>query len=92
MSCCKNQKYFHQWWLTNSVNPEVRVRDLPPRAPMSKERHLQLRRVPTVNDIRVKKCWICLEEETYQPGMPVRPDDWCHPCSCSLICHTKVNS
>ncbi|CCA66443.1 hypothetical protein PIIN_00129 [Serendipita indica DSM 11827] len=44
-------------------------------------------RVPTISDIRVKKCWICLEVEVY--GESEASADWCHPCKCSLMCHGK---
>ncbi|KDQ55926.1 hypothetical protein JAAARDRAFT_59382 [Jaapia argillacea MUCL 33604] len=44
------------------------------------------RRVPTVNDLRVKECYICREEERHdQPTQP--PRAWVHPCSCTLIAH-----
>ncbi|KAL1745309.1 hypothetical protein HDZ31DRAFT_36705 [Schizophyllum fasciatum] len=43
-------------------------------------------RPPTVNDLRVKLCFICREEETYdQPEDP--PRAWCHPCKCTLVAH-----
>ncbi|KIM26508.1 hypothetical protein M408DRAFT_330488 [Serendipita vermifera MAFF 305830] len=42
-------------------------------------------RTPTISDIRVKQCWICLEEEVSGARNP--SSDWCHPCKCSLICH-----
>ncbi|KAF9815657.1 hypothetical protein IEO21_04447 [Rhodonia placenta] len=42
--------------------------------------------VPTVDDLRVKLCFICREEERYD-----NPDDpprvWTHPCSCTLVAH-----
>ncbi|KAI1789666.1 hypothetical protein LXA43DRAFT_1019810 [Ganoderma leucocontextum] len=42
--------------------------------------------VPTVQDLRVKLCYICREEERYDnPEDPPRP--WTHPCSCTLIAH-----
>ncbi|TRM63280.1 hypothetical protein BD626DRAFT_537166 [Schizophyllum amplum] len=43
-------------------------------------------RPPTVDDLRVKLCFICREEETYdQPEDP--PRAWCHPCKCTLVAH-----
>ncbi|KAG8772410.1 hypothetical protein FRC15_002752 [Serendipita sp. 397] len=50
-------------------------------------RPLRRGRVPTISDIRVKTCWICLEEET--AGDPNASGDWCHPCKCTLVCHGK---
>ncbi|EIW56613.1 uncharacterized protein TRAVEDRAFT_170515 [Trametes versicolor FP-101664 SS1] len=42
--------------------------------------------VPTVNDLRVKLCYICREEERYDnPESPARP--WTHPCACTLVAH-----
>ncbi|KAI0632917.1 hypothetical protein C8Q77DRAFT_1120476 [Trametes polyzona] len=42
--------------------------------------------VPTVNDLRVKRCYICYEEEFYDnPEDP--PRAWTHPCSCTLVAH-----
>ncbi|KAA1474173.1 hypothetical protein DENSPDRAFT_823929 [Dentipellis sp. KUC8613] len=42
--------------------------------------------VPTVNDLRVKLCYICREEEPFdKPDDPPRP--WTHPCSCTLVAH-----
>ncbi|KAI8990432.1 hypothetical protein BD414DRAFT_413638 [Trametes punicea] len=42
--------------------------------------------VPTVDDLKVKSCYICLEEERFD-----RPEDppraWTHPCSCTLVAH-----
>ncbi|EGO28675.1 hypothetical protein SERLADRAFT_366371 [Serpula lacrymans var. lacrymans S7.9] len=44
------------------------------------------RSVPTVNDLRVKLCYICREEERYDaPEDPPRP--WTHPCNCTLVAH-----
>ncbi|KAI0759067.1 hypothetical protein C8Q74DRAFT_1319825 [Fomes fomentarius] len=46
----------------------------------------QQRWVPTVNDLRVKLCYICREEERYDnPEDP--PRAWTHPCSCTLVAH-----
>ncbi|KAH9852886.1 hypothetical protein C2E23DRAFT_885258 [Lenzites betulinus] len=43
-------------------------------------------RVPTVNDLRIKLCYICREEERYDsPEDP--PRAWTHPCSCTLVAH-----
>ncbi|KAJ8469153.1 hypothetical protein ONZ51_g9184 [Trametes cubensis] len=42
--------------------------------------------VPTVDDLRVKSCYICREEEQFDnPEDP--PRAWTHPCSCTLIAH-----
>lgn len=43
-------------------------------------------RVPTVDDLRVKLCYICREEERYDsPQDP--PTVWVHPCKCTLVAH-----
>ncbi|KAF8154187.1 hypothetical protein B0H34DRAFT_661343 [Crassisporium funariophilum] len=44
-------------------------------------------RVPTVNDLRVKLCYICREEELDAIEDP--PRAWTHPCSCTLIAHEQ---
>ncbi|KAJ3837242.1 hypothetical protein EV361DRAFT_797926 [Lentinula raphanica] len=42
--------------------------------------------VPTIDDIRVKMCYICREEENAdEPSDP--PRTWTHPCKCTLIAH-----
>ncbi|KAJ4480929.1 hypothetical protein J3R30DRAFT_2380835 [Lentinula aciculospora] len=42
--------------------------------------------VPTIDDIRVKMCYICREEESFnEPSDP--PRVWTHPCKCTLIAH-----
>ncbi|TFY73924.1 hypothetical protein EWM64_g10088, partial [Hericium alpestre] len=42
--------------------------------------------VPTVDDLRVKLCYICREEERYDsPEEP--PRAWTHPCNCTLVAH-----
>lgn len=42
--------------------------------------------VPTIDDLRVKLCYICREEE--QADNPQEPRvSWVHPCSCTLIAH-----
>ncbi|ESK90871.1 ring finger domain protein [Moniliophthora roreri MCA 2997] len=44
------------------------------------------RAAPTVDDLRVKECFICQEVERYDdPGHT--PQDWVHPCRCTLIAH-----
>ncbi|KAG1750338.1 uncharacterized protein EDB91DRAFT_1106734 [Suillus paluster] len=44
------------------------------------------RRVPTINDLRIKLCYICREEERHDaPEEP--PRAWTHPCKCTLIAH-----
>ncbi|KAG6334545.1 hypothetical protein ID866_4542 [Astraeus odoratus] len=43
-------------------------------------------RVPTIDDLRVKLCYICREEERYDvPENP--PRAWTHPCRCTLVAH-----
>jgi len=42
--------------------------------------------VPTVDDLRVKLCYICREEE-YHDKPPELPAVWVHPCNCTLIAH-----
>ncbi|EKM52705.1 uncharacterized protein PHACADRAFT_261299 [Phanerochaete carnosa HHB-10118-sp] len=43
-------------------------------------------RVPTIDDLRVKLCWICRDEEYHdQPSEP--RVQWVHPCRCTLIAH-----
>ncbi|EKM75422.1 hypothetical protein AGABI1DRAFT_80034 [Agaricus bisporus var. burnettii JB137-S8] len=41
-------------------------------------------RVPTVDDLRVKLCYICREEEPNESGTQ---RTWTHPCKCTLIAH-----
>ncbi|KAF9034425.1 hypothetical protein BDZ89DRAFT_1062489 [Hymenopellis radicata] len=42
--------------------------------------------VPCIDDLRVKLCYICRDEERYdQPENP--PRVWIHPCRCALIAH-----
>ncbi|KAG8215394.1 hypothetical protein J3R82DRAFT_8995 [Butyriboletus roseoflavus] len=43
------------------------------------------RRIPTINDLKVKLCYICREEERYDA--PGTPRAWTHPCTCTLIAH-----
>ncbi|KAI0313477.1 hypothetical protein OF83DRAFT_1141173 [Amylostereum chailletii] len=40
--------------------------------------------VPTVDDLRVKLCYICREEERYDDPHATR---WTHPCTCTLVAH-----
>ncbi|GLB44199.1 putative RING-variant domain containing protein [Lyophyllum shimeji] len=44
-------------------------------------------RVPTVNDLRVKLCYICREEENYDAPPEDPPRAWTHPCTCTLVAH-----
>ncbi|KAF6750306.1 hypothetical protein DFP72DRAFT_910711 [Ephemerocybe angulata] len=45
-------------------------------------------RVPTVDDLRLKLCYICREEELYDaPENPRR--QWTHPCKCTLVAHEQ---
>ncbi|KAN0118790.1 hypothetical protein V8E52_004901 [Russula decolorans] len=41
---------------------------------------------PTVNDLRVKLCYICREEE-HHDSPPHPPTVWLHPCKCTLVAH-----
>ncbi|THH30296.1 hypothetical protein EUX98_g3882 [Antrodiella citrinella] len=42
--------------------------------------------VPTVEDLRVKMCYICREEEFHDK--PAEPTvQWVHPCNCTLVAH-----
>ncbi|KAJ7141229.1 hypothetical protein C8R44DRAFT_762999 [Mycena epipterygia] len=44
--------------------------------------------IPTFDDLRVKSCFICLEEE-HAPA-PKRANVWVHPCpNCALVAHDK---
>lgn len=41
---------------------------------------------PTIDDLRVKVCYICRDEEDEsEPSTP--PRVWVHPCTCTLIAH-----
>ncbi|KAL0952465.1 hypothetical protein HGRIS_006733 [Hohenbuehelia grisea] len=41
---------------------------------------------PTVNDLRLKTCYVCREEEKHdEPQNP--PKAWVHPCNCTLVAH-----
>ncbi|TFK48278.1 hypothetical protein OE88DRAFT_1684957 [Heliocybe sulcata] len=43
---------------------------------------------PTVDDLRVKLCYICREEERYdQPETQQNMSPWVHPCNCTLVAH-----
>ncbi|EPQ55892.1 hypothetical protein GLOTRDRAFT_76123 [Gloeophyllum trabeum ATCC 11539] len=45
-------------------------------------------RVPGVDDLRVKLCYICREEEQYdQPESQQNKSVWVHPCNCTLVAH-----
>ncbi|KAF8900444.1 hypothetical protein CPB84DRAFT_1680513, partial [Gymnopilus junonius] len=46
-------------------------------------------RVPTVNDLRVKLCYICREEESAEDPQQGPARAWTHPCSCTLIAHEQ---
>ncbi|KAF8496207.1 hypothetical protein F5888DRAFT_1794746 [Russula emetica] len=41
---------------------------------------------PTVDDLRVKLCYICREEERHD-SPPHPPTVWTHPCKCTLVAH-----
>lgn len=38
-------------------------------------------RVPTIHDLRVKQCYICMEQDD-------GPRAWTHPCNCTLVAHS----
>ncbi|KAI0776772.1 hypothetical protein BD413DRAFT_522534 [Trametes elegans] len=43
-------------------------------------------RVPTIDDLKVKLCYICREEDRFdKPEDP--PRAWTHPCKCTLVAH-----
>ncbi|KAJ7607334.1 hypothetical protein FB45DRAFT_948089 [Roridomyces roridus] len=45
--------------------------------------------IPTLDDLRVKSCFICLEEETTS-SRNKRANAWVHPCpNCPLLAHDK---
>ncbi|KDR78314.1 hypothetical protein GALMADRAFT_245429 [Galerina marginata CBS 339.88] len=46
-------------------------------------------RIPTVNDLRVKLCYICREEELAGAPQDDPPRAWTHPCTCTLIAHEQ---
>ncbi|KAF9562862.1 hypothetical protein CPC08DRAFT_356471 [Agrocybe pediades] len=46
-------------------------------------------RVPTVNDLRVKLCYICREEELAGAPQEGPARAWTHPCNCTLIAHEQ---
>jgi hypothetical protein len=55
-------------------------------------------RPPTVDDLRVKLCYICREEELHDASNPVPESSsrkqrngpvWVHPCKCTLIAHEQ---
>lgn len=39
--------------------------------------------VPTIADLRLKSCWVCLESSTEVSDAPL----FVHPCKCSLLAH-----
>ncbi|KAG6872352.1 hypothetical protein C0995_010519 [Termitomyces sp. Mi166 len=50
------------------------------------DREQDIAQIPTINDLRVKFCYICQEEELYNaPNIP--PRAWTHPCTCTLVAH-----
>ncbi|KAJ4490929.1 hypothetical protein J3R30DRAFT_3427091 [Lentinula aciculospora] len=44
------------------------------------------RKTPTIDDLRVKECYICRDEERYDDPAHNRRE-WVHPCKCKLIAH-----
>ncbi|KIY63874.1 hypothetical protein CYLTODRAFT_425735 [Cylindrobasidium torrendii FP15055 ss-10] len=45
--------------------------------------------VPSIDDLRVKLCYICRDEEVHtEPTGAV----WIHPCRCALIAHEACQS
>ncbi|KAJ7212954.1 hypothetical protein GGX14DRAFT_619591 [Mycena pura] len=49
--------------------------------------------IPTLDDLRVKACFICLEEEIAPRALPETPAPatlWVHPCpNCALLAHDR---
>ncbi|THU86544.1 hypothetical protein K435DRAFT_363268 [Dendrothele bispora CBS 962.96] len=45
------------------------------------------KQAPTIDDLRVKTCYICLDEENYDDPPSTKSKDWVHPCKCTLIAH-----
>ncbi|KAE9403086.1 hypothetical protein BT96DRAFT_990548 [Gymnopus androsaceus JB14] len=45
-----------------------------------------IRKAPTVNDLRLKECYICRDEERFDDPSKKR-QEWVHPCKCTLIAH-----
>ncbi|KAF8654744.1 hypothetical protein AX16_003399 [Volvariella volvacea WC 439] len=44
--------------------------------------------VPTIDDLRVRLCYICREEESGLQGSgPIK--EWTHPCQCTLVAHEE---
>ncbi|TFK29152.1 hypothetical protein FA15DRAFT_664475 [Coprinopsis marcescibilis] len=43
--------------------------------------------IPTIDDLRVKLCYICHEEEVYDAPVENPPKVWTHPCQCTLVAH-----
>ncbi|KDQ23993.1 hypothetical protein PLEOSDRAFT_1059171 [Pleurotus ostreatus PC15] len=41
---------------------------------------------PTVNDLKVRTCYVCREEERHTER-PNPPKAWVHPCNCTLVAH-----
>ncbi|KAF8889093.1 hypothetical protein BD779DRAFT_1521910 [Infundibulicybe gibba] len=46
-------------------------------------------RIPTIDDLRVKLCYICREEEHSSEQSQSPPVAWTHPCNCTLIAHSS---
>ncbi|KAJ3789582.1 hypothetical protein GGU10DRAFT_384087 [Lentinula aff. detonsa] len=44
------------------------------------------RKAPSINDLRVRECYICRQEERYDDA-PEKRREWVHPCKCKLIAH-----
>ncbi|KAH8822698.1 hypothetical protein DL96DRAFT_1618805, partial [Flagelloscypha sp. PMI_526] len=44
---------------------------------------------PTIDDLRVKTCYVCQEEEHWNSATPSSPQPWVHPCQCTLVAHEK---
>ncbi|KAF5376055.1 hypothetical protein D9615_007692 [Tricholomella constricta] len=51
------------------------------------DRRIKSPQIPTVNDLRVKLCYICREEEHYDAPPEDPPRAWTHPCTCTLVAH-----
>ncbi|TEB33797.1 hypothetical protein FA13DRAFT_1685867 [Coprinellus micaceus] len=46
-------------------------------------------KAPTIDDLRVKLCYICREEELHGAPLENPPRRWTHPCKCTLVAHEQ---
>ncbi|KDQ16911.1 hypothetical protein BOTBODRAFT_30290 [Botryobasidium botryosum FD-172 SS1] len=78
----KSQSIDDRVWAPEVDGPQGR------EDPPSKTRRRLRGRPPTLEDLRVKTCWICREEETIYDH-PKSPRRWVHPCACTLVAHEQ---